>query len=207
MLVVYPSHSAEYYPSREGCNSTCCYLSYPSTIHRSPHSIKRLERRFFDRVAQTNRVKSSGVATTLAPGGATMAGIGPAGTLNIINIGGGGGKMMDSTTMEFDNVKPTPPWLRAPRTYKPKGKFARKFVVATTTTTVPPPRCMPMPMTTESSSTKSKHGTTKSKRKSDLTSTTATTAASDGIPRTESALEQLARTASGERLLFLHHLH
>ena len=189
-------------PSREGCNSpllfvTSLYISSFSTFNN-----KRLERRFFDRVAQTNRVKSSGVVTTLAPGGATMAGIGPAGALNIINFGGGGGKMMDSTTMEFDNVKPTPPWLRAPRTYKPKGKFARKFVVATTTTTVPPPRCMPMPMTTESSSTKSKHGTTKSKRKSDLTSTTASTAACDGIPRTESALEQLARTASGERLLY-----
>ncbi len=155
-------------------------------------------------------MKSSGVATTLAPGGATMAGIGPAGTLNIINIGGGGGKMMD-TTMEFDNMKPTPPWLRAPRTYKPKGKFARKFVVTTTstTTTIPPSRCMPiMPMTeSSSSSAKSKHGTTKSKRKSDLTSTTATAVASDGIPRTESALEQLARTASGERLLFLHRLY
>ena len=156
-------------------------------------------------------MKSSGVATTLgAPGGATLAGIGPAGTLNIINIGGGG-KMMD-TTMEFDTMKPTPPWLRAPRTYKPKGKFARKFVVATTTTTtttVPPPRCMPiMPMAeSSSSSAKSKHGSTKSKRKSELTSTATTAAASDGIPRTESALEQLARTASGERLLFLHHLH
>ncbi len=148
----------------------------------------RLERRFFDRVAQTNRVKPSGVANTLGPG-SPMVGIGLADsstTVNMMNIGG-------KIVMELENIKPpTPPWLRPPRTYKPKGKFARKCVVATTV----PSSCLPNPTDLSAPAVGNvKFVTEKSIRKSELSNV-----ANDGIPRTESALEQLARTASGERV-------
>ncbi len=133
-------------------------------------------------------MKSSGVATTLGPG-STMVGIGLADnstTMNMMNIGA-------KIVMELENIRPpTPPWLRPPRTYKPKGKFARKCVVSTTV----PSSCLPKP--TEPSAPaigNVKFVTEKSIRKSESSNV-----ASDGIPRTESALEQLARTASGERV-------
>lgn len=141
----------------------------------------RLERRFFDRVAQTNRVKSSGVATTLAPG-ATMIG-GPT-TMNLINVGG----KLDTVDMEMK--PPTPPWLRPPRTYKPKGKFARKLMMNKAAMNALS-RYMPQKPMTDSMPGKRGSGVQ-------------TSMTSDGIPRTESALEQLARTASGERTLVFH---
>lgn len=134
-------------------------------------------------------MKSSGVAATLAPG-STMTSIGPnnSATMNMMSVGGG------KLDMEFENnmKPPTPPWLRPPRTYKPKGKFARKAVVATTV----PSECISKPAESAIPSVETAKLTTEnSTEKSELSNI-----ASDGIPRTESALEQLARTASGERV-------
>lgn len=157
--------------------------SFPSL-----HYSQRLERRFFDRVAQTNRVKSSGVATTLASG-ATIGGPGTSATMNMINVGG---KLVRDDTMDMEMKPPTPPWLRPPRTYKPKGKFARKLMMNKAAMNALS-RCMPQKPMTDSMPTGKSRG-----------SVVQSSTANDGIPRTESALEQLARTASGERTLMFH---
>jgi len=158
--------------------------SFPSL-----HYSQRLERRFFDRVAQTNRVKSSGVATTLASGATMIGGPGTSATMNMINVGG---KLVRDDTMDMEMKPPTPPWLRPPRTYKPKGKFARKLMMNKAAMNALS-RCMPQKPMTDSMPTGKSRG-----------SVVQSSTANDGIPRTESALEQLARTASGERTLVFH---
>lgn len=70
----------------------------PEQIQQSRAELSELERRFLERVAQTNRVKSSGVA------------------------GGGGGAAVAAATEkakeEMDNNPPSPPWLNPPLGYK-----------------------------------------------------------------------------------------
>jgi hypothetical protein len=82
-------------------------------IQKSRVELSELERRFLDRVAQTNRVKSSGVGG----GGATAAtSAGP-----ILNgVGTEGIKREDN-----DNATPpSPPWLQTPLGYKQGGGAA-----------------------------------------------------------------------------------
>jgi len=99
----------------------------PEQIRGMRLELSELERRFFDRVAQTNRVKSPGVSTTMTTG-PMVTNIVPANhaTMNIVNVGGGVGKVVREEMAELDNRPPTPPWLRPPSTYKPKGKFAER---------------------------------------------------------------------------------
>lgn len=73
--------------------------------------IYRLERRFLERVAQTNRVKSSGVS-----GGGNAA---PAG----LSLGGAGPKIKDELGDHvfhhpLHHAISNPPWLAPPRGYK-----------------------------------------------------------------------------------------
>jgi len=95
----------------------------PDQIQGMRVELSELERRFFDRVAQTNRVKSPGVSSNMATG-PMMTSI-PVNTAihNIINISAGGNVIREEMELERP---PTPPWLRPPSTYKPKGKFAEK---------------------------------------------------------------------------------
>lgn len=70
----------------------------PEQIQQSRTELSELERRFLERVAQTNRVKSSGV-------------------------GGGGGATTVSASTEkvkddMDNAPPSPPWLNPPLGFK-----------------------------------------------------------------------------------------
>jgi hypothetical protein len=65
----------------------------PEQIQQSRAELSELERRFLERVAQTNRVKSSGV-------------------------GGGGGNAAEKAKEEMDNNPPSPPWLNPPFGYK-----------------------------------------------------------------------------------------
>lgn len=165
-----------------------------------PHSFCfiRLERRFFDRVAQTNRVKTPVGVSTMAT---AITGVPPNATISLINIGGG------KVRAEFElDRPPTPPWLRPPASYKPKGRFAEKMKAKTV---VIPPAATQKTQKVSISSTPPpadfKSDTEKAmaalERSACSLDRLARAASSEDIPRTESALEQLARTASGEFLL------
>ena len=83
----------------------------PEQIQQSRAELSELERRFLERVAQTNRVKSSGVGGGGGGGGAAAsnnaASSGP--------TGGHMGKIKD----DLDNANPpSPPWLQPPMGYK-----------------------------------------------------------------------------------------
>lgn len=80
----------------------------PEQIQKSRAELSELERRFLERVAQTNRVKSSGVAG----GGAA-----PAAPVDLL------GKKED---LDFSNAghPPSPPWLQPPLGYKHGGGAA-----------------------------------------------------------------------------------
>lgn len=80
----------------------------PEQIQKSRAELSELERRFLERVAQTNRVKSSGVG-----GAGPPAGAGPAGTDGI--------KKEDLDSMINP---PSPPWLQPPLGYKQGGGAA-----------------------------------------------------------------------------------
>lgn len=79
----------------------------PEQIQKSRAELSELERRFLDRVAQTNRVKSSGVGGSGAPAansaGPSLSGVGTEGIKREDN---------DNTT------PPSPPWLQTPLGYK-----------------------------------------------------------------------------------------
>lgn len=74
----------------------------PEQIQKSRAELSELERRFLERVAQTNRVKSSGVG-----GAGPPAGAGPSGTDGL-------------KKEDFENAlnPPSPPWLQPPLGYK-----------------------------------------------------------------------------------------
>jgi hypothetical protein len=83
----------------------------PEQIQKSRAELSELERRFLDRVAQTNRVKSSGVGGGggAAPPAATHPGLGLEGLKK----------------HETDNGHPpSPPWLQTPLGYKQGGGAA-----------------------------------------------------------------------------------
>eukprot|EP00581_Thalassiosira_minuscula_P012836 CAMPEP_0183716632 /NCGR_PEP_ID=MMETSP0737-20130205/10467_1 /TAXON_ID=385413 /ORGANISM="Thalassiosira miniscula, Strain CCMP1093" /LENGTH=852 /DNA_ID=CAMNT_0025945925 /DNA_START=136 /DNA_END=2696 /DNA_ORIENTATION=- len=185
----------------------------PEQIRQMRVELSELERRFFDRVAQTNRVKSPGVSPAMAAGG--MAGL-PNTTINIINVG----KVREE--IEFERP-PTPPWLRPPSTYSPKGKFAEKTKAAAPVKEDDAPKSVPTPapapagasqlpkvsvsstpplVDVKSDTEKAMEAIQRSSSSLDQLARAASTAASsEEIPRTESALEQLARTASAAKFV------
>jgi len=215
----------------------------PDQIQRMRVELSELERRFFDRVAQTNRVKSPGVSTTMAMGmgtGSMMTNVVPSSnhtTFSIVNsVGGGVSKVVreEMPELESNNRPPTPPWLRPPSTYKPKGKFAERMnkangkaavsankmpaattpvaIAAPPTGIVPAPQPMPPPHKVSMSSTPplidvkpdtEKAMDTMQRSGSSLgqLAQAASDASNGEIPRTESALEQLARTASAAKFV------
>lgn len=136
-------------------------------------AIVRLERRFYDRVAQTARCKTPGMGHGLGPDH----------------------PLVNGARVHFadaDEVDPStlPPWLKPPKSYKPKGRFADMAAKAE----------------------KSKLASTQSKESDSAAvsgldkeptapSAPAMTASNENIPRTESALEQLARTASAAKFV------
>lgn len=84
----------------------------------------RLERRFLERVAQTNRVKSSGVGATAGPGGPNNPNV-------PMTVGGGASSMggshdfqrmnqnnMGGASRQGHNEPPSPPWLQPPLGFK-----------------------------------------------------------------------------------------
>ena len=114
--------------------------------------------------------------------------------------------------VEKVETQPTPPWLQPPKTYKPKGKFAEKTALAKAAQTAaarPHPTSRPTAATTQKVTVSSTTplGDSKSNMEkamevitrsgSSLNRLTESTEDSS-IPRSESALEQLARTASGK---------
>lgn len=83
----------------------------PEQIQQSRAELSELERRFLERVAQTNRVKSSGVGGGGAGGGGAAANGAPSSA----PTGGHVGKIKD----DMDNANPpSPPWLQPPMGYK-----------------------------------------------------------------------------------------
>eukprot|EP00578_Thalassiosira_sp_NH16_P031510 CAMPEP_0181078636 /NCGR_PEP_ID=MMETSP1071-20121207/1592_1 /TAXON_ID=35127 /ORGANISM="Thalassiosira sp., Strain NH16" /LENGTH=745 /DNA_ID=CAMNT_0023159965 /DNA_START=457 /DNA_END=2694 /DNA_ORIENTATION=- len=173
----------------------------PDQIQHMRVELGELERRFFDRVAQTNRVKSPGVSTTMATGAALTA-VPANATINIINVGG---KMREELDMERP---PTPPWLRPPATYRPKGKFAEKCIKTESTVAMPPPVAQLVPKVTVSSTpplvdvkSDAEMAMVAMQRSGSSLDQLAKAASNEDIPRTESALEQLARTASAAKFV------
>lgn len=172
-------------------------------------------------------------------------------TFGIVNggVGGGGGGGASKVAREelvsdLESRPPTPPWLRPPSTYKPKGNAAERMhkagkttataaadkaptaaasaaaaLVPTTANGSAPPSLtsqqpLPLPkpkasVPSPSSLVEAKSDTKKgmdSMRRSGSSLGQLAQVASDAsigeIPRTESALEQLARTASGDFLSY-----
>jgi hypothetical protein len=126
-----------------------------------------------------------------------------------MNIGGNGIR----EDVELENRPPTPPWLKPPSTYKPRGKFAKKAAVGgaplafeeesasmpqrVSVTSTPP--LVEVPSDTEKvmDTTRGSEPMLRS-----VSSLDRLVQAAEEMPRTESALEQLARTASGKIEIF-----
>jgi len=168
----------------------------PDQMQQTKMDLSELERRFLDRVAQTNRVKAPGVSAAIGPNGV----LGPL-PPNLMKIGG----VKGGDDLEMD-APPTPPWLRPPAKYKPTGKFAERLeakakAAAERKAKLAAAAAAAAAATAAQASASSAAGESKRtqplKADSSLEQLTRT-ASNEGVPRTESALEQLARTASGE---------
>jgi len=166
----------------------------PDQMQQTKMDLSELERRFLDRVAQTNRVKAPGVSAAIGPNGV----LGPL-PPNLMKIGG----VKGGDDLEMD-APPTPPWLRPPAKYKPTGKFAERLEAkakAAAERKAKLAAAAAAAATAAQASASSAAGESKRtqplKADSSLEQLTRT-ASNEGVPRTESALEQLARTASGE---------
>lgn len=202
----------------------------PEKIQQMRMELGELERRFFNRVAQTNRVKSPGVASIMAAG--VMVGVPASTSININNVNAG--KAQEEMDLERP---PTPPWLRPPSTYQPKGIFANKpkriSNEASPAMSLPapsaapkllpevhvsskplsdsstPPAVLAIPPLTHANPTTEKMIATIKRSGSSLDCLALAAAAAneehltDGseLRRTESALEQLARTASAAKFV------
>lgn len=145
-----------------------------------------LERRFLDRVAQTNRVKAPGVSAAIGPNGV----LGPL-PPNLMTRG------VDD--LELD-APPTPPWLRPPSKYKPTGKFADRLEAKAKATAerkakLAAAAAAAAAVTQASDEVKKPEAI---RAAAPPLKQLARAASNEAISRTESALEQLARTASGE---------
>ncbi|EJK68602.1 hypothetical protein THAOC_10205 [Thalassiosira oceanica] len=133
----------------------------------------RLERRFYDRVAQTARCKTPGMGHGLGPDH----------------------PLVNGARVHFadaDEVDPStlPPWLKPPKSYKPTGRFADMAAKAEKSK-------LASTQSKEVDSAAQASGLDKESAPSEL----ARTATNENIPRTESALEQLARTASAAKFV------
>lgn len=110
--------------------TTCCITESHSisyhiiSSHPTSSLFHRLERRFLERVAQTNRVKSSGVGATAGPGGPNNPNV-------PMTVGGGASSMggshdfqrmnqnnMGSASRQGNHEPPSPPWLQPPLGFK-----------------------------------------------------------------------------------------
>jgi len=196
-------------------------LQIAKKCHSKPYSIlsplssssscllgNRLERQFYDRVVQTNRVK--------APGMTPLTSVSASNPIMIVS------KMEN----ELENRPPTPPWLRPPKSYKAKGRFAEKekiLAAAAATWSVRMAAARPNEVPSSSSMQKQReqqisvsstpplvdiksdteYAIAAIKRSNSslgrVSSLDRLAEAAEMLPRTESALEQLARTASGKR--------
>jgi hypothetical protein len=180
------------------------YFTYKCTfvaqfaIYPTNNVTRRLEQRFFDRVATTNRVKPPGCAPNPSPG------------------------MVYRKNYIEDDIDrpPTPPWLRPPAKYVSSRKIpvhtaqARQYVAprptkkpkiavpmaAPTLVGVAPPRPVGVPQPLVEVAKLDTEKVMESLQRSNSGLGQIKTAASqiENIPRSESALEQLARTASGK---------
>jgi hypothetical protein len=144
-----------------------------------------LERRFLDRVAQTNRVKAPGVSAAIGPNGV----LGPL-PPNLMSRG------VDD--LELD-APPTPPWLRPPSKYRPTGKFAERLEAKAKAAAERKAK-----LAAAAAAAAAAQASDEVKKPEAISAAVpplqqlSRTASSEAIFRTESALEQLARTASGE---------
>ena len=140
-----------------------------------------LERRFLDRVAQTNRVKAPG---TIGPNG-VMGPLPP--------------NFHDD--LELDAL-PTPPWLRPPAKYKPTGKFAERLEAKAKAAAERKAK-LEAAAAAAAAAASDEASLDDVEEPEDLNTDSALdqlarTASSEVILRSQSALEQLAKTASGE---------
>ena len=157
-------------------------------MQQTKMELSELERRFLDRVAQTNRVKAPGVSAAIGPNGI----LGP-----LSPNKGGGARGVDD--LEID-APPTPPWLKPPTKYKPSGKFAKRLEAKEKAAAE---RKAKLAAAAAAAAAATKASEEIKKRESAKVASPpldqfATTTPTEPICRTESALEQLARTASGE---------
>ena len=166
----------------------------PDQMQQTKMDLSELERRFLDRVAQTNRVKAPGVSAAIGPNGV----LGPL-PPNLMKIGG----VKGGDDIEMD-APPTPPWLRPPAKYKPTGKFAERLEAKAKAAAERKAKlAAAAAAATAAQASASSAASGESKRTQPLKADSSLeqltrTASNEGVPRTESALEQLARTASGE---------
>lgn len=159
----------------------------PELMQQTKMELSELERRFLDRVAQTNRVKAPGVTAAIGPNGV----LGPLPPNNLIKVCGSRG--VDD--LEID-APPTPPWLKPPTKYKPSGKFAKRLEAKAKAAAERKAK-LAAAAAAAAAATKAS-GEVEKQEPVKAVRPAAPTNPSEPIPRTESALEQLARTASGE---------
>lgn len=165
----------------------------PEQMQQTKMEISELERRFLDRVAQTNRVKAPGVSAAIGPNGV----LGPLPPMKV-----GGARGVDD--LEID-APPTPPWLKPPTKYKPSGKFAKRLEAKAKAAAERKAKLAAVAAAaaaaTKASEQVKKQEPVKAARPA--LEKLAQTTSSEPMPRTESALEQLARTASGKFEFYL----
>jgi hypothetical protein len=91
----------------------------PEQIQQSRAELSELERRFLERVAQTNRVKSSGVGGGGGGSGGGGGGGAPTAPTHVNSMGGKvKEEMMDHHLNNNVGHPPNPPWLQPPLGYK-----------------------------------------------------------------------------------------
>ena len=162
----------------------------PEQMQQTKMELGELERRFLDRVAQTNRVKAPGVSAAIGPNGV----LGPL-PPNMMKVGGA--RVVDELEIE---APPTPPWLKPPTKYKPSGKFAQRLEAKAKAAAERKAKLAAV-AAAAAAATKATEQIKKQepvKPARPALEKLARTTSSEAIPRNESALEQLARTASGE---------
>ena len=161
-------------------------------MQQTKMELSELERRFLDRVAQTNRVKAPGVSGGIGPNGVVLGPLPP----NLMKVGGARG--MDDLELE---APPTPPWLKPPTKYKPSGKFAKRLEAKAKAAAERKAK-LATAAAAAAAATKASEQVRKPeniKPASRPVEKPAQKPPSDGgIKRSGSALEQLARTASGK---------
>jgi len=207
----------------------------PEQIQQNRVELSELERRFLDRVAQTNRVKTPGVAAAMTSGAVVGA---PVNVIPNHMKSIGGNNILDDIDIDRPS---TPPWLKPPANYKSsRRKITDDMTSFSKPVTVSPPGTSPAPpvyaTTANNDSTsivEEKSGDCKQSSQHDtmlkIKSESADSvlegkshteqvmeamqrsessqgrlserASPEGIKKSESALEQLARTASAAKFV------